>query len=205
MKPGALLLWTLFSCSTAAEAEPTLPPPALGPGQAEAVFAGGCFWCMEPPFDAVDGVLATHSGFTGGPEKGPAYTAVAYGKTGHVEAVRVVYDPARVSYKTLLDVFWSNVDPTQDDGQFCDRGAHYRSAIFPATSAERSAAEASRLAMGEKLGKSIVTTIRPKADFWMAEEYHQDFYKKNPGRYYSYRTGCGRDRRLTQLWGTSGH
>lgn len=201
MKASSMLLMGLLGCSTAADAEPTLPSPALEKGQAEAVFAGGCFWCMEPPFDAIEGVIATHSGYTGGDKKGPAYTEVAYGRTSHVEALRVVYDPAKVSYKMLLDVFWKNIDPTQDDGQFCDRGAHYRSAIFPGNAAERSEAEASRIAVGATLGKTIVTTIRPKADFWMAEDYHQDFYKKNPGRYYSYRAGCGRDRRLTQLWG----
>ncbi|WP_346837279.1 peptide-methionine (S)-S-oxide reductase MsrA [Microbulbifer sp. SAOS-129_SWC] len=166
-----------------------------------AVFAGGCFWCMEPPFDRLDGVLATTSGYSGGHVKNPTYEQVSAGGTGHAEVVQVTYDANKVSYAKLLDVFWHNVDPLDAGGQFCDRGDQYQSIIFYATPEEKKLAEASKKKMAEKLGKKIVTRIRPAAVFYPAEDYHQDFYRKNPVRYKFYRYRCGRDQRLQQLWG----
>ncbi|MBZ0116000.1 MAG: peptide-methionine (S)-S-oxide reductase MsrA [Sandaracinaceae bacterium] len=180
------------------------PPMA---GQAAAVFAGGCFWCMEPAFESLPGVLSVTSGYTGGRVPGPAYDDVSTGRTGHVEAVRVVYDPSRVDYARLLDVFWHNVDPTQDDGQFCDRGEQYRSAVFVASAEERRLAEASKARMEQHLGRRIVTTIRDAATFWIAEAYHQDYYRTHAEHYQRYRRGCGRDARLRAIWGAgaAGH
>lgn len=196
------LLLMLAACSGTATADaPTLRAPPPSAGQAVAIFAGGCFWCMEPPFDKVPGVIATLSGYTGGPEIGPSYTQVANHQTGHIEALQVTYDPATVDYHTLLDVFWRNVDPTQDDGQFCDKGKPYRSAIFVSDPIRAAEANASKQAVAQQLGKTIVTEIRPIAPFWIAEAYHQDFYQKNPRRYRSYRAGCRRDARLRQIWG----
>jgi peptide-methionine (S)-S-oxide reductase len=201
-----LLLFLLTACSPEATADaPTVRAPPLVAGQAEAIIAGGCFWCMEGPFDKVPGVLQTLSGYTGGPEEGATYKQVSSGQTGHYEALRVVYDPAQVSFAQLLEIFWRNIDPTQSDGQFCDRGKQYRSAVFATDPAEIALAEASRAAAAAKLGQPIVTQILPKADFWLAEEVHQDFYTKNPGHYLRYRMGCGRDRRLMELWGQPGH
>ncbi|MBX3245879.1 MAG: peptide-methionine (S)-S-oxide reductase MsrA [Myxococcales bacterium] len=179
------------------------PPRA---GLAVAVFAGGCFWCMEHPFERLDGVGEVLSGYTGGRERAPTYEQVSSGRTSHLEAVRVVYDPERVSYERLLEVFWHNVDPTQDDGQFCDRGAQYRTAIFVATPEERRLAEESKRRVAARLGRRVATEIRAAGDFWVAEAYHQDFYRTNPVRYQSYRSGCGRDARLRELWGDdAGH
>ena len=184
----------------------TVAAPAPGPGQRVAVFAGGCFWCMEKPFDTLPGVISTTSGYAGGAPDGPSYKEVSSGATTHIEAIHVLYDPAMVSYERLLEVFWHNIDPTQDDGQFCDRGRQYRTAIFTSDPAERAAAEASKAKVAARLGAPVVTELRPAAPFWIAEEYHQDFYTKDPGRYKSYRAGCGRDRRLEQLWGPdAGH
>jgi peptide-methionine (S)-S-oxide reductase len=179
--------------------EPAEPPP----GSARATFAGGCFWCMEPPFEKVPGVLSATSGYAGGHVKNPSYEQVSAGGTGHAEAVQVVYDPGKVTYQQLLDVFWHNVDPLDGGGQFCDRGSQYRSEIFYEGSEQKAAAEASKRRLqesGELPGK-IVTEITPLEAFYPAEAYHQDFYKKSPVRYTSYRAGCGRDRRLKQLWG----
>ena len=184
----------------------TSAAPPLQDGQAEAIFAGGCFWCMEKPFDKVEGVLSTTSGYTGGAPDHPTYMQVANKQTTHFEALRVVYDPEVVTYARLLEVFWHNIDPTQGDGQFCDKGPQYRSAVFTSVDAEVAAAKASRQAVQEELGQAVVTEILDGATFWEAEDYHQDFYKKNPGRYTSYRMGCGRDRRLNTLWGDqAGH
>lgn len=184
----------------------TKAAPPLEDGQAEAIFAGGCFWCMEKPFDKVDGVVSTTSGYTGGQPDHPTYHQVSMKLTTHYEAIRVVYDPATVSYDRLLEVFWHNIDPTQDDGQFCDKGPQYRAAVFTDDPAERAAAEGSKAQAAATLGAPVVTEILPAATFWEAEDYHQDFYLKNPGRYSSYRTGCGRDRRLQALWGEqAGH
>lgn len=177
--------------------------PAPKPGLAVAIFAGGCFWCMEPPFDKLDGVVATTSGYTGGTTVKPRYEDVGSGRTGHYEAVRVDYDPAKVSYATLLDTFWHNIDPLDAQGQFCDKGPMYRSAIFPVDEAQRAAAEASKAALDKsgKLPGKVVTQVLPAGPFYAAEDYHQDYYKKNNLRYTYYRWLCGRDSRLEQLWG----
>ena len=169
---------------------------------AKATFAGGCFWCMEPPYDDLDGVISTTSGYIGGPETNPSYREVSYGQTGHAEAVQVLYDPEKVSYEKLLHVFWRNVDPTVEDRQFCDRGAQYRTAIFVHDETQRKAAEASLDELRES-GRfaRIVTGIVDAGPFWPAEDYHQDYYRKNPARYQQYRRGCGRDARLRELWG----
>ncbi|MBE1424585.1 peptide-methionine (S)-S-oxide reductase [Desulfomicrobium macestii] len=167
----------------------------------EAVFAGGCFWCLEGPFDALPGVLETEAGYTGGQIPNPTYEQVSSGTSGHIEAMRVKYDPELVDFGKLLDVFWRNIDPTDAGGQFCDRGPQYRSAVFFADEAEESAARASKAQLEEARGFKIATEILPRAEFYAAEEYHQDYYKKNPLRYHFYRQGCGRDQRLRQLWG----
>jgi len=184
----------------------TSEAPPLESGQAEAIFAGGCFWCMEKPFDKLDGVISTTSGYTGGPEKNPTYEQVSYHRTHHYEAVRVVYDPEKLDYDRLLEVFWHNVDPTDASGQFCDKGDQYRTGIFTSDESEIKKAEKSRKKVAKQLDKKVVTEILPRQTFWVAEAYHQDFYKKNPGHYTRYRTGCGRDARLEQLWGDeAGH
>ena len=168
-----------------------------------AVFAGGCFWCVEEAFDPVDGVISTTSGYTGGRVANPTYEQVSAGGTGHAEVVRVIYDPSRVSYSRLLDVFWRNVDPITPNQQFCDRGAQYRSAIFYQDAEQRRLAEASKRALEQsgRFKQPIVTEINPGAPFYEAEEYHQDYYTKNPLRYKYYKTSCGRARRLEELWG----
>ena len=170
---------------------------------AKATFAGGCFWCMEPPFEALDGVVSVTSGYTGGAKDRPTYEEVSAGGTGHAESVEIAYDPAKVSYQKLLDVFWHNVDPTTPDRQFCDKGRQYRTAIFYHDDTQKRLAEESKAAL-ERTGKlpgPIVTEIVSAGPFWPAEEYHQDYYKKNPVRYRYYRYGCGRDARLRELWG----
>jgi peptide-methionine (S)-S-oxide reductase len=175
--------------------------PASGE-TALATFAGGCFWCMEPPYDRINGVLSTTSGYAGGPERNPTYRQVAGGETGHAEVVQVAYDPLRVSYEELLRVFWRNIDPFAVDRQFCDAGRQYRSAIFVHDDAQRAAAEASLRDVAERFDQPIATQIEPVGDtFHAAEEYHQDYYQKNPLRYRFYRSGCGRDRRLQEIWG----
>ncbi len=170
-----------------------------------ATFAGGCFWCMEPPFDKLPGVRSTTSGYTGGHVPNPSYEAVSGGNTGHVEAVQVVYDPGQISYAQLLDVFWRNIDPLSGDGQFCDRGPTYVSAIFYHDDEQRRLAEDSKRKLEGRFPQPIVTSIRSAVSFYPAEEYHQDYYKKNPIRYKFYRTTCGRDARLATLWGASPH
>ena len=168
---------------------------------AKATFAGGCFWCMEPPFDALDGVVSTTSGYTGGHTANPTYEQVSAGKTGHAEAVEIVYDPRKVTYARLLEVFWRNIDPLTANAQFCDTGNQYRAGIFVHDATQRKLAEASKDAAAQRLQKPIVTEITAASQFWPAEEYHQDYYKKNPIRYKFYRTSCGRDRRLEAIWG----
>lgn len=175
---------------------------------ATATFAGGCFWCMEGPFDELEGVISTTSGYTGGHQAHPTYEQVSAGSTGHTEAVQVVYDPALVSYDRLLETFWRNVDPLDGGGQFCDRGNQYRTAIFYHTDEQRHQAEASKRALESKgvLPAKIVTEIVKASDYYAAEEYHQDYYQRNPIRYNFYRFSCGRDRRLVELWGeNAGH
>jgi peptide-methionine (S)-S-oxide reductase len=173
---------------------------------AKATFAGGCFWCMEPPYDKLPGVISTISGYMGGKTKNPTYEQVSTGTTGHTEVVQVEYDPAKVSYAQLLEVFWRNIDPTQRDGQFCDRGSQYRTAVFFHTPEQQKLAAASKAALekSKPFKGDIVTEISPAGDFTAAEDYHQDFYKKNPTKYKFYRTGCGRDARLQALWGRAG-
>jgi peptide-methionine (S)-S-oxide reductase len=168
-----------------------------------ATFAGGCFWCMQPPFDRLAGVVSTTAGYTGGTKRNPTYEEVSAGGTGHAESVRVLYDPAKVGYERLLEVFWHNIDPLARDRQFCDGGHQYRSAIFWHDEEQRRAAEASKAALeaSGRLKGPIVTEIVPAGDFWPAEDYHQSYYRKNPIRYKFYRFNCGRDARLKELWG----
>jgi peptide-methionine (S)-S-oxide reductase len=183
-------------------------PAAPRAGLARATFAGGCFWCMEPPFEKLAGVVSVTSGYTGGPEKNPTYEQVSNHATGHAEAIEVLYDPKVVSYPRLLEVFWHNVDPTTDAGQFCDIGHQYRTGIFVHDAEQRRLAEESKRAIekAKAFKEPVLTPIEAAGPFYAAEEYHQDFYKKSPVRYYSYRTGCGRDRRLKELWGDqAGH
>ena len=179
---------------------PTMQPKI---GQAVATFAGGCFWCMEPPYDKLEGVLSTTSGYTGGTKVDPTYQEVSAGGTGHAEAVQVTYDPSQVSYQELLEVFWRNVDPLDAGGQFCDRGDSYRTGIFVHDEEQRRLAEESKrkLAESERFAQPIVTEVVDAGDFYPAEDYHQDYYRKNPVRYKFYRWNCGRDQRLTDLWG----
>ncbi len=184
-----------------------LPLPALKPGEQQAVFAMGCFWCAETAFEGLPGVRAVISGFAGGTEAHPTYEQVSAGVTGHAESVDVIFDPAKVSYAQLLDLFWHNIDPTSAEGQFCDRGHRSRSATLYLNEDQKRQALASkrRIEVGPRRFKgAIVTEVAPANTFWPAEEYHQDFYKKDPGRYHEYREGCGRDRRLIELWGKPG-
>ena len=170
----------------------------------KATFAGGCFWCMEHPFDQLDGVISVTVGYTGGQKKNPTYEEVSSGATGHAESVQIVYDPAKISYSKLLDVFWHNIDPTVKDQQFCDFGNQYRTAIFYHNGEQKRLAEESKMVL-EKSGRfkgPIYTQIVPASEFYPAEGYHQHYYKKNPIRYKFYRYNCGRDERLRELWGS---
>jgi len=192
-----LLLLAALGANAAPAAEPAI-----------ATFAGGCFWCMEPPFDKLEGVISTTSGYTGGHQEDPTYGEVSAGGTGHYESLQVVYDPDKVSYKQLLVVFWHNVDPLDAGGQFCDRGDQYRTAIFYHDDEQRRLAEESKRFLEEAgtFKAPIVTAIVPAGPFYPAEEYHQDYYQKNPVRYRFYRYSCGRDNRLKELWGDlAGH
>jgi peptide-methionine (S)-S-oxide reductase len=188
--PAAVAVLGLAGATAAAGAEAKV-----------ATFAGGCFWCMEGPFEKLPGVKSVVSGYTGGQQKHPTYEDVSAGRTGHAEAVQIKYDPARVTYEQLLEVFWHNIDPLTANAQFCDQGSQYRSAIYYHDEAQRAAAEASRQKVAASLRGTIVTELAAAATFYPAEEYHQDYYRKNPIRYNLYRTGCGRDRRLKELWG----
>jgi peptide-methionine (S)-S-oxide reductase len=176
---------------------------ATADGAALATFGGGCFWCMEPPYDELEGVIATVSGYTGGSTDNPNYQQVSAGHTGHAEVVQVQYDPAKISYEKLLEVFWRNVDPTTPDQQFCDRGNQYRTGIFYHNAEQKRLAEASKakLERDKPFDAPIVTEITSAGKFFAAEDYHQDYYKKNPLRYKFYRFNCGRDQRLGELWG----
>ena len=197
------LMLMFAACGVSAATTVTVPP-----GHAVATFAGGCFWCMEPPYDKLPGVSATISGYIGGSKANPTYQEVSAGTTGHTEAVQVVYDPKKVTYAQLLDVFWHNIDPTVKDRQFCDSGSQYRTGIFYHDAAQRQAAEASKAALekSKPFPAPIVTEISMAGAFYPAEDYHQDYYRKNPVRYQIYRNGCGRDVRLKQLWGDkAGH
>jgi len=176
---------------------------AAAQATAKATFAGGCFWCMEPPFDKLDGVISTTSGYTGGRTENPTYEEVSAGRTGHTEAVEIVYDPRKITYAQLLEVFWRNHDPLTANAQFCDVGSQYRPGIFVHDDAQRQQAEASKQAVARQLQKPVVTEITTAPRFGPAEEYHQDYYKKNPIRYNVYRLACGREQRLKEAWGTT--
>jgi peptide-methionine (S)-S-oxide reductase len=179
----------------------TGPAPA---GLAKATFAGGCFWCVESDFDKVPGVVSTTSGYTGGKVANPSYEQVSAKVTGHAEAVEIVYDPKRVSYEQLLEYFWHTIDPTTKDSQFCDHGSPYRTAIFALDAQQLAAAKASlaRLEASKPFKPPVVTEIALGGPFYAAEDYHQDYYKKNPIRYKYYRSSCGRDARIQELWGS---
>jgi len=193
---GMLLAVALASAATS--------PAAPDKPTATATFAGGCFWCMVPPFEKLPGVVSVTSGYTGGHTVNPTYEEVSAGGTGHVEAVQIIYDPKKIGYEKLLDVFWHNVDPLDASGQFCDRGSTYRSEIFYHGEEQKRLAEQSKAAVEKQLKRPVVTEIRPAGPFYAAEAYHQDYYKKNPLRYEFYRYTCGRDQRLEQLWGKQG-
>ncbi len=203
----ALLATLLFAVPVTNAATTTAPArPASRSARIEvATFAMGCFWCGETQFEKQPGVLSVVSGYCGGPEQHPTYEQVGAGETGHYESVQVKFDPAQTSYARLLDLFWHSVDPTQGDGQFCDRGRQYRSVVFVHDAGQRKLAEGSKRALEASgvLKAPIVTEILPATPFWPAEAYHQDFWKKDPLRYRSYRFGCGRDQRLAQLWGAA--
>jgi peptide-methionine (S)-S-oxide reductase len=191
-----LSLWLALVASAAGQGTSPAPPTT-----ATAIFAGGCFWCVEADFDKVTGVISTTSGYIGGRTANPSYEAVSRGGTGHAEAVEIVYDPAKVSYEKLVDVFWHNVDPLVKDRQFCDHGDQYRSAIFYRGDDQRRVAEASKVAVQARFKQPVQTEIVAAGPFYKAEDYHQDYYLKNPVRYKFYRYNCGRDARLEELWG----
>ena len=203
---GRLVFATaLLGAAISAQAQ-TAPAPAAT--SAKAIFAGGCFWCVESDFDKVPGVISTTSGYTGGKTANPTYEQVSSHTTGHAEAVQVVYDPAKVSYEKLVEFYWRSIDPTVKDQQFCDHGTPYRTAIFALNEEQLKIAKASRAALekSKPFKEPIVTEIVMASTFYPAEEYHQDYYKKNPIRYQYYRTSCGRDARVKQLWGNAvGH
>jgi peptide-methionine (S)-S-oxide reductase len=192
----AVSLWLGLLASAAGQGAGPAPAPT-----ATAIFAAGCFWCVEADFDKVPGVISTTSGYIGGRTANPSYEEVSRGGTGHTEAVEIVFDPAKVSYQKLLDVFWHNVDPLAKDRQFCDRGDQYRSGIFYRGDEQRRLAESSKAAVAKRFQEPIQTEIVAAGPFYKAEDYHQDYYLKNPIRYRFYRFNCGRDARLEELWG----
>ncbi len=200
----ALLLLITGVAGLALAEEPAKPVVTTAPAGATAIFAGGCFWCIEADFEKLAGVISVESGYTGGQLTNPTYKQVSAGGTGHAEAVRVVYEPAKVSYQQLVDYFWHHIDPTVKDQQFCDVGSQYRSAIFYQGDAQKKIAEASKKAL-EQSGKlsHVYTEVVAASTFYPAEDYHQDYYKKNPVRYKYYRHGCGRDARVAEVWGKS--
>jgi peptide-methionine (S)-S-oxide reductase len=176
--------------------------PAYADDTKSAIFAGGCFWCMEPEFDNAEGVLSTTVGYTGGSAQTATYKQVSAGNTGHVEAIEVTYDPARISYEKLLDIFWSNIDPFDAQGQFADKGSQYITAIFYADEKQKEEAEKSKKEIGKKFpAKTVATHILPAKPFYAAEDYHQEYYKKNSGHYTAYKYGSGRVRKLEEIWG----
>jgi peptide-methionine (S)-S-oxide reductase len=191
---GAALAATLL-------ATPATAAPVKNDGESIATFAGGCFWCTESDFEKVPGVISAVSGYTGGRAAKPTYEQVSQGGTGHAESVQVRFDPAKVSYEQLLKIYWHSVDPTVKDRQFCDSGAQYRTAIFAQDAGQQRQAEASKAEVEKQLGVPVYTEIVAAGTFYPAEDYHQDYYKKNPIRYKFYRANCGRDARLEQVWG----
>jgi peptide methionine sulfoxide reductase msrA/msrB len=197
---GIMTMTTVESPQAASENEH--PPSGQATTYDTATFAGGCFWCMEAPFGKLDGVLGVVSGYAGGKEENPTYEQVASGKTGHMEAIQITFDPKKISYEELLDIYWRQIDPTDSGGSFVDRGAQYRSAIFCNSGAQRTAAEKSKQALEHsgRFNKPVVTEIINADTFYPAEEYHQDYYQKNPIRYKFYRHGSGRDQFLKKIW-----
>ncbi|CAN5719644.1 peptide-methionine (S)-S-oxide reductase MsrA [soil metagenome] len=206
-RPASLDRASTQQAARSPAAAPTQSPKAVTPaarppaGSAVAIFAGGCFWCMEPPYDKLPGVISTTSGYIGGHTANPTYEQVSAGIGVHTEAVQVRYDPTQVDYQILLDVFWRNIDPLAVNRQFCDAGSQYRSGIFPVDAAQRQLAEASKRTVAARFSQPIATEITDATTFHPAEDYHQDYYRKNPTRYKFYRFNCGRDARLQELWG----
>ncbi len=199
MRRLLLVIIASFALAGGVWAQALQPPPAAG--LKVATFAGGCFWCMEPPFEAIPGVSAVVSGYTGGTVANPSYAQVSTGRTGHKEAVQVTYDPAQVPFQALLDVFWRNVDPFDAGGQFCDRGNEYATAVFAADPEQRAQSEASKAAVQARFNKPVATPVVEAGPFYRAEDYHQGYHAKNPVRYKFYRFKCGRDARLKEVWG----
>ncbi len=201
MKLNIAVLGALFCLHSFAHAEESAEPSQT----ARAVFAGGCFWCMEPPFDKLEGVISTTSGYTGGHTENPTYKQVSSDTTGHFEAVEIIYDTEKINYETLLNVFWHNIDPLDPYGQFCDKGESYRTAIFYLNDQQKELANTSvsKIVASDYFESPIVTEVLPAKTFYPAEDYHQDYYEKNPLRYKYYRFACGRDNRLEELWGES--
>lgn len=204
-----LALRLLFATVLLAAVPVTADNATKGSGDRQlekATFAGGCFWCMEEAFEAVEGVVSVASGYTGGHKVNPDYEEVSAGGTGHAEAVEILYDPAKISYAKSLEIFWHNIDPTTPDRQFCDRGNQYRAAIFYQNEIQKRLAEESKQAVErtKPFKETVVTQLVPASAFYMAEDYHQDFYKKNPIRYKFYKYNCGRAQRLEELWGKKG-
>lgn len=196
-------LLTLFGLLLSGALMATQATPPAPSGLAKATFAAGCFWCVEPPFDKLEGVVSTTSGYISGHVKNPSYKAVSNGSTGHTEAVEIVYDPSKVSYQTLLETFWVNVDPTVNDRQFCDTGSQYRPGIFwHDQNQQKLAAESiKKINQSGRFAEPVKLELTKATTFYAAEDYHQDYYLKNPARYNYYRWACGRDKRLKQLWG----
>jgi methionine-S-sulfoxide reductase len=206
MNLPVLMLAVVVLLSGCGRSQPAVAEePAAVPGQAAATFAGGCFWCTESDFEKLPGVIAAQSGYSGGRVVNPSYEQVSAGDTGHTEVVRVIFDPKKISYAQLLEHFWRDIDPTDAGGQFCDRGSQYRSEIFFHDESQRAAAEASKQKLQQSgvLKAPVATGITRFEAFYPAEDYHQDYYKKNPVRYNYYRTGCGRERTLEKIWGKS--
>ena len=200
-----VLYFSAISCGTFGAQDDA--SPATPHGEAVATFAGGCFWCVESDFDHVAGVIRTISGYTGGNLVDPTYKQVSMGGTGHLEAVQIFYNPRAINYETLLDIFWRSVDPTDEGGQFCDRGKSYITGIFANSLEQKRLAESSKHELAETgfLGQPIVTLIEMAGPFYPAEDYHQNYYEKNPIRYEFYRFRCGRDARIRELWGKEAH
>lgn len=200
------LIFSLCGCLAATLVQTIQAAPETTPKYETATFAGGCFWCMEPPYDALEGVISTTAGYTGGKETDPSYKQVSRGRTGHTEAIQIIYDPEKVSYAKLLDTYWHNIDPTDATGQFCDKGSQYRSEIFFHNKTQQQLAVQSKNALQElkPFKEPVVTQVTMATAFYPAEDYHQDYYQRNPIRYKYYRYGCGRDQRLEALWGKQG-
>jgi peptide-methionine (S)-S-oxide reductase len=194
----------IISLLIAVTGQAASPPSARGSAEvrtARAIFAGGCFWCMDSPYTGLPGVLSVTAGYSGGRVANPSYELVSLGVTGHAESVQILYDPERIGYEQLLDVFWHNIDPFAKNSQFCDYGSQYRTVIFYSSDEERRRAESSKARVEKRFGKPAFTEIVAASAFYPAEEYHQGFCRKSPGRYQAYRIGCGRDQRLKELWG----